>query len=141
MDWMSAEEGRSMVERLAAGLRPGCLVLWRQLNNRTDRRPWFGTGFDFGDIPADEDRSLFFAEGLANGLLEFVTGVHVHAVAAFELVGGPVIAGFVMAMIWGVLIGTYSSVFVAAPILLYLGVRREAFDKESTEGDGKESPA
>jgi hypothetical protein len=31
-----------------------------------------------------EARSLFFAEGLANALLEFVDGVHVHAVAAFE---------------------------------------------------------
>jgi hypothetical protein len=30
-----------------------------------------------------ERRSLFFAEGLANALLEHVTGVHVHAVAAF----------------------------------------------------------
>lgn len=32
-----------------------------------------------------ENRSLFFAEGLANALLEFVMGVHVHAVAAFYL--------------------------------------------------------
>lgn len=32
-----------------------------------------------------EPRSLFFAEGLANALLEFVHGVHVHAVAAFYL--------------------------------------------------------
>ncbi|HTF56228.1 MAG TPA: hypothetical protein VK661_03095 [Planctomycetota bacterium] len=32
-----------------------------------------------------ESRNLFFAEGLANALLEFVHGVHVHAVAAFEL--------------------------------------------------------
>lgn len=32
-----------------------------------------------------EERNLFFAEGLANALLEFVHGVHVHAVAAFEL--------------------------------------------------------
>ncbi len=31
----------------------------------------------------DEKRSLFFAEGLANALLEFVHGVHVHAVAAY----------------------------------------------------------
>jgi hypothetical protein len=31
----------------------------------------------------DEPRNMFFAEGLANGLLEFVSGVHVHAVAAF----------------------------------------------------------
>lgn len=32
-----------------------------------------------------ERRNLFFAEGLANALLRFVHGVHVHAVAAFEL--------------------------------------------------------
>lgn len=32
----------------------------------------------------DEPRSLFFSEGLANALLEFVHGVPVHAVAAFE---------------------------------------------------------
>jgi hypothetical protein len=31
-----------------------------------------------------DSRNLFFAEGLANALLEFVHGVHVHAVAAFE---------------------------------------------------------
>mgnify|MGYP002624180902 FL=1 len=33
--------------------------------------------------PGDEPRNLFFAEGLANALLEHVHGVHVHAVAAF----------------------------------------------------------
>jgi len=32
-----------------------------------------------------ESRNLFFAEGLANALLEFVHGVHVHAVAAYEM--------------------------------------------------------
>ncbi len=39
------------------------------------------------DLPksGDEPRSLFFAEGLANAVLEFVDGVHVHAVAAFYL--------------------------------------------------------
>ncbi len=63
------------------------------------------------------------------------------ALIALAVVGGPVIAGFVVAMIWGVVIGTYSSIFVAAPVLLYLGVRRESFDKESAEGDGEASPA
>ena len=33
----------------------------------------------------DEPRNLFFAEGLANALLEYVHGVHVHAVAAYYL--------------------------------------------------------
>ena len=40
--------------------------------------------------------------------------------------GGEVIRGFTAAMIWGVLVGTYSSIFIAAPLLLQLGVEREA---------------
>ncbi len=63
------------------------------------------------------------------------------ALIALAVVGGPVIAGFVLAMIWGVVIGTYSSIFVAAPVLIYLGVRREAFDKNAEEGAGNTTPA
>ena len=47
------------------------------------------------------------------------------ALMALFLFGGEVIRGFTAAMIWGVFVGTYSSIFVAAPALLYLGVRRE----------------
>jgi preprotein translocase SecF subunit len=63
------------------------------------------------------------------------------ALIALAVVGGPVIAGFVLAMIWGVVIGTYSSIFVAAPVLLYLGVRREVFDKETDESASNATPA
>ncbi len=42
------------------------------------------------------------------------------ALAALHVFGGEVIAPFVTAMIWGVLVGTYSSLFVAAPLLLYV---------------------
>ncbi len=37
--------------------------------------------------------------------------------------GGEVIRSFVFAMIWGVFVGTYSSVFVAAPLLIRMNVR------------------
>ena len=47
--------------------------------------------------------------------------------------GGAVIQGFTFAMIWGVLVGTYSSIFIAAPLLIYLGLRREEPDEESGE--------
>ncbi len=47
------------------------------------------------------------------------------ALLALFFFGGEVIRGFTAAMIWGVVVGTYSSIFVAAPALLYLGVRRE----------------
>ncbi|MEO1198963.1 MAG: protein translocase subunit SecF [Pseudomonadota bacterium] len=37
--------------------------------------------------------------------------------------GGEVIQSFTFAMIWGVVVGTYSSIFIAAPILIYLNLR------------------
>ena len=40
------------------------------------------------------------------------------ALFALYFLGGDVIRGFTFAMIWGVLVGTYSSIFVAAKILL-----------------------
>ncbi len=45
------------------------------------------------------------------------------ALVALYVFGGEVIRSFVFAMIWGVLVGTYSSIYVAAPILHYLGLR------------------
>ncbi len=47
------------------------------------------------------------------------------ALIALYVIGGEVLRGFTFAMIWGVLIGTYSSVFVAAPALLATGVKRD----------------
>ena len=55
------------------------------------------------------------------------------ALISLFILGGDVIHGFVFAMIWGVIIGTYSSVFVASSILLRLGVKRD-WDKTN---DGK----
>ncbi len=47
------------------------------------------------------------------------------ALLALYFLGGEVIRGFTFAMIWGVIVGTYSSIFVAAPLLLVLGVKRD----------------
>jgi preprotein translocase subunit SecF len=47
------------------------------------------------------------------------------ALLALYVFGGEVIRGFTFTMIFGVLIGTYSSVFIAAPILILLGSTRE----------------
>jgi len=47
------------------------------------------------------------------------------ALLALYIFGGEVIRGFTFAMIWGVLIGTYSSIFIASAILLRLGVKRD----------------
>jgi preprotein translocase subunit SecF len=44
------------------------------------------------------------------------------ALVALFVFGGAVIQGFVFAMIWGVVVGTYSSIFIAAPLLIVLGL-------------------
>ena len=46
------------------------------------------------------------------------------ALLALYFLGGEVIRGFSLAMIWGVVIGTYSSICVAVPLLLYLNLPR-----------------
>ncbi len=46
------------------------------------------------------------------------------ALVALYIWGGPGLHNFAFAMIWGVFVGTYSSIFVAAPLLLLLKVKR-----------------
>jgi len=49
--------------------------------------------------------------------------------------GGEVIKGFSFAMIWGVVVGTYSSIFIATPLLIYMNLRRSVFnDEDEAEG-------
>ena len=47
------------------------------------------------------------------------------ALISLFILGGDVIRGFVFAMIWGVVVGTYSSIFIASAILLWTGVKRD----------------
>ena len=46
------------------------------------------------------------------------------ALLAIYFVGGEVISDFTLAMIWGVMIGTYSSIFVASAFLTFFNLRR-----------------
>ena len=63
------------------------------------------------------------------------------ALFALYVLGGEVIRGFSLAMIWGVVIGTYSSICVAVPLLLYLNVRRQALvPDEARETAGPQTP-
>jgi len=50
------------------------------------------------------------------------------ALLALYFLGGAVIRDFAFAMIWGVLVGTYSSVCLAVPLLLYVKVKRRSGD-------------
>lgn len=45
------------------------------------------------------------------------------ALGALYIFGGEVLRGFTFTMIWGVIVGTYSSIFIAAPLLMYTGAR------------------
>ncbi len=47
------------------------------------------------------------------------------ALIALYIFGGEVIRGFTFAMLFGTLVGTYSSVFIAAPFLILIGVKRD----------------
>lgn len=52
------------------------------------------------------------------------SGTTLLALFSIYLFGGAVLADFALAMIWGIVVGTYSSVFVAVPLLLYTGIGR-----------------
>jgi preprotein translocase SecF subunit len=72
-------------------------------------------------LPELIDRSI--NETLARTLMTSLTTLL--AVLALVVAGGPVIRGFTIAMIWGILVGTFSSIYVASPMVLHLNLRRE----------------
>jgi preprotein translocase subunit SecF len=57
---------------------------------------------------------------------------------ALFLLGGETIHGFATALIVGVIVGTYSSIYVASPVTLVLGVSRE--DLMPVEKEGADLP-
>lgn len=72
-------------------------------------------------MPLEEllDRSI--NETLARTMATSLTTLL--ALIALYLFGGEVIRGFTIIMIWGVVIGTYSTIYIATPILYYLHIR------------------
>ena len=77
--------------------------------------------------------NLSLNETLARTMMTSVTTLL--ALTALFYFGGEVIHGFTAAMIWGIFVGTYSSVFIASPVLLWFELRRE---EEEEAKDGKE---
>ncbi|MGB0747718.1 MAG: protein translocase subunit SecF [Magnetospiraceae bacterium] len=63
------------------------------------------------------------------------------ALLALYILGGEVIRGFSFAMIWGILIGTYSSICLAVPLMLYLKIQRRSGSEQATEADSAEKTA
>lgn len=77
--------------------------------------------------------NLSLNETLARTMMTSVTTLL--ALTALFYFGGEVIHGFTAAMIWGIFVGTYSSIFIASPALLWFEMRRE---EEDLGKDGKE---
>lgn len=71
--------------------------------------------------PLSETLNLSLNQTLARTLLTSITTLL--ALIALWVFGGDVIRGFIDALIFGILIGTYSSIFVASPVLIYLGLK------------------
>ena len=83
----------------------------------------------FKTAPTEEVLNRAINKTLSRTIL--TSGTTLVALIAMALIGGPALQGFAFALIWGVVIGTYSSVFVAAPLLTLTGVKRES----SQEGE------
>ena len=82
--------------------------------------------------PLKEVLNLSINETLSRTVATSVTTLL--ALIALFVLGGDVIRGFVFAMIWGVIVGTYSSIFVASSTLLWLGVKRDWSKPNSEAG-------
>ena len=79
----------------------------------------------------NEISDLSINETLARTIITSVTTLL--ALVSIFILGGEILKGFSFAMILGVLIGTYSSIFVAAPVLKYFKVTYRTMLKEDEE--------
>jgi preprotein translocase subunit SecF len=73
--------------------------------------------------PLQEVMNLSANETLSRTLM--TSGTTLLALLALMVLGGDVIRGFVFAIFWGVIVGTYSSIFVAKNVVLMIGVKRD----------------
>ena len=67
------------------------------------------------------------------------SGTTLLALVALYVFGGAVIQGFIYALIFGIVVGTYSSVFVAAPVLLNTGLKRAALPAGKSDEQAQEA--
>lgn len=77
----------------------------------------------FKTMPLIDVMNLTVNETLSRTVMTAVTTAL--ALGAMMIFGGDVIRGFVFAMLWGVFVGAYSTVYVAKNIVLWLGVKRD----------------
>tara|TARA_Y100000992_G_scaffold268717_1_gene208020 strand:+ start:38 stop:946 length:909 start_codon:yes stop_codon:yes gene_type:complete len=76
----------------------------------------------------DETANVSVNETLSRTIITSLTTLL--ALVSIFILGGEILRGFSFAMILGVLIGTYSSIFVAAPVLKFLNVNSKTLEKK-----------
>jgi len=72
-------------------------------------------------MPLAELMNLSINEMLSRTIL--TSGTTVLSVVAIAIFGGEVLRGFALALIWGVIVGTYSSIYISLPVLIYFRLR------------------
>lgn len=80
-------------------------------------------------MPLREVIDLSINETLSRTIITGVTAVMV--LAALAIFGGEALFGFSIALMAGIIIGTYSSIYVGAPIILLWGVKRGSLDEDT----------
>ena len=85
----------------------------------------------FSDIKIFELTNISINETLSRTIITSATTLL--ALISIYLFGGQILKGFSLAMILGVIFGTYSSIYIANPILVILRVSQKTILKEDTE--------
>ena len=87
----------------------------------------------YSKISISEISNISTNETLSRTLITSVTTLL--ALTAIYIFGGAILKGFSFAMILGVIVGTYSSIFIATPILNYTNVSQKTILKEDQENN------
>ena len=82
-------------------------------------------------LPLKDVINLSLNRTLSRTLL--TSGTTLLALISIYVLGGEALRGFSFALIWGIIIGTYSSIFVASALLLHTGLSRERKSAASAE--------
>ena len=83
-------------------------------------------------VPVAEVLNMALNATLSRTLLTSITTLL--ALIALSVFGGHVVRGFSLALIWGVVVGTYSSIGVATPFLMLMNLRHSQVAKPEPEG-------
>ncbi|NDF11880.1 MAG: protein translocase subunit SecF [Proteobacteria bacterium] len=78
----------------------------------------------FKKMPLEELINLSVNETLSRTILTSSTTII--TLIALVLLGGEVIKGFCLAMLFGIVVGTYSSIYISAPVLVFINPRQKS---------------